>query len=128
MKAGIRVGPALQGAVQGHTREQLLFDILNPSGTILSLYRSYIVTTNDGGVFGGIIATETPGTLTLRSGPSEEETILRGRITEVRASDVSLMPEGFEDNLSRQEIADIISFMQAGYLIEEGQKTASESP
>ena len=118
VKAGIRVGPALQGAVQGHTRDQLLFDILNPSGTILSLYRSYIVTTNDGGVFGGIIARETPGTLTIRSGPGEEETILRGRITEIRASDISLMPEGFEDTLSRQEIADIIAFMQARYLIE----------
>ena len=121
VKAGMQLGPALQGAVQGHTRAQLLYDILNPSGTILSLYRSYIVTTHDGGVFGGIIAGETPGTLTLRSGPGEEETILRGRISEIRASDVSLMPEGFEDNLSRQEIADVIAFMQAGYLIEEGQ-------
>ena len=128
LKAGTRVGPALQGSVQGHTREQLLFDILNPSGNILSLYRSYIVTTKDGGVFGGIIAGETPGTLTIRSGPGEEETILRGRIAEIRASDVSLMPEGFEDNLSRQEIADVIAFMQAGYLIEDGQETDSETP
>ena len=128
VKAGMHLGPALQGSVQGHTRAQLLFDILNPSGSILSLYRSYIVTTNDGGVFGGIIARETPGTLTLRSGPGEEETILRGRIAEIRVSEVSLMPEGFEDNLRRQEIADVIAFMQAGYLIEEGQETASESP
>ncbi len=127
VKAGMRVGPALQGSVQGHTRAQLLYDILNPSGTILSLYRSYIVTTHDGGVFGGIIAGETPGTLTLRSGPGEEETILRGRIAEIRASEVSLMPEGFEDNLSRQEIADVIAFMQAGYLIAEGQGAESES-
>ncbi len=128
VKDGARFGPSLQGSVQGHTRTQLLYDILNPSGTILSLYRSYIVTTNDGGVFGGIIARETPGTLTLRSGPGEEETILRGRITEIRASDVSLMPEGFEDNLSRQEIADVIAFMQAGYLLEEGQEAPTDSP
>ena len=29
------------------------------------------------------------------------------------------MPEGFEENLTRQELADVISFMQAGYLIPE---------
>ena len=126
VQEGFRVGPALLGAVQGHTRGQLLFDILNPSGTILSLYRSYIVTTHDGRVYGGIIARESPGTMTLRSGPGEEETILRGRISEIRASDVSLMPEGFEDNLSRQDIADVIAFMQAGYLIEREEEFTEE--
>ena len=34
---GVGVGPGLRTAVQGHTREQLLFDILNPSGLILSV-------------------------------------------------------------------------------------------
>ncbi len=116
---GVGVGPGLRTAVQGHTREQLLFDILNPSGLILSRYQNYIVTTRDGRVYGGIIAAETPGTLTLRSGPNQEETILRGRITEIRASEVSVMPAGFEESLSRQELADLISFMQAGYLIPE---------
>jgi putative membrane-bound dehydrogenase-like protein len=116
---GVGVGPGLRTAVQGHTREQLLFDILNPSGLILSRYQNYIVTTRDGRVYGGIIAAETPGTLTLRSGPNQEETILRGRIAEIRASEVSVMPEGFEENLTRQELADVISFMQAGYLIPE---------
>lgn len=116
---GVGVGPGLRTAVQGHTREQLLFDILNPSGLILSRYQNYIVTTRGGRVYGGIIAAETPGTLTLRSGPNQEETILRGRITEIRASEVSVMPEGFEENLTRQELADVISFMQAGYLIPE---------
>ncbi|MDE2926482.1 MAG: c-type cytochrome [Acidobacteriota bacterium] len=116
---GVGVGPGLRTAVQGHTREQLLFDILNPSGLILSAYQNYIVTTRDGRVYGGIIAAETPGTLTLRSGPNQQETILRGRIAEIRASEVSIMPEGFEENLTRQELADVISFMQAGYLIPE---------
>ena len=116
---GVGVGPGLRTAVQGHTREQLLFDILNPSGLILSAYQNYIVTTHDGRVYGGIIAAETPGTLTLRSGPNQAETILRGRIAEIRASEVSVMPEGFEENLTRQELADVISFMQAGYLIPE---------
>ena len=116
---GVGVGPGLRTAVQGHTREQLLFDILNPSGLILSSYQNYIVTTRDGRVYGGIISAETPGTLTLRSGPNQEEILLRGRIAEIRASEVSVMPEGFEENLTRQELADVISFMQAGYLIPE---------
>ena len=35
-------------------------------------------------------------------------------IAELRESDVSLMPEGFEESLTQQEMADVISFLQAG--------------
>ena len=97
--------------VQGHTREQLLQAILNPSAEILGLYQNYIVTTHDGWVSGGVLAAEGPGSLTLRSGPGQEETILRARIAEIRASEVSLMPEGLEENISPQEMADLIAFL-----------------
>ena len=88
------MGPDLRVGVQGHTREELLQAILNPNAQILGLFQNYIVTTREGLVYGGVLAAEGPGSLTLRSGPGEEETILRARIAEIRASQVSLMPEG----------------------------------
>ena len=114
---GGQVGPDLQVGVQGHTRPQLIQAILDPSAEILGMFQNYIVTTRDGRVYGGVLAAETPGALTLRSGPGEQKTILRARIAEIRASEVSLMPDGLEENISIQEMSDLIAFIQAGYLL-----------
>ena len=116
---GDAVGPDLRVGVQGHTREELLQAILNPNAQILGLFQNYIVTTREDLVYGGVLAAEGPGSLTLRSGPGEEETILRARISEIRASEVSLMPEGLEENIDLQEMADLIAYIQAGDLLED---------
>ena len=116
---GDAVGPDLRVGVQGHTREELLQAILNPNARILGLFQNYIVTTREGLVYGGVLAAEGPGSLTLRSGPGEEETILRARIAEIRASRVSLMPEGLEESIDLQEMADLIAYIQAGDMLED---------
>ncbi len=116
---GDAVGPDLRVGVQGHTREELLQAILNPNAQILGLFQNYIVTTREGLVYGGVLAAEGPGSLTLRSGPGEEETILRARIAEIRASRVSLMPEGLEETIDLQEMADLIAYIQAGDMLED---------
>ncbi len=116
---GDAVGPDLRVGVQGHTREELLQAILNPNAQILGLFQNYIVTTREDLVYGGVLAAEGPGSLTLRSGPGEEETILRARISEIRASEVSLMPEGLEENIDLQEMADLIAYIQAGDLLKD---------
>ena len=116
---GDAVGPDLRVGVQGHTREELLQAILNPNARILGLFQNYIVTTREGLVYGGVLAAEGPGSLTLRSGPGEEETILRARIAEIRASQVSLMPEGLEETIDLQEMADLIAYIQAGDMLED---------
>lgn len=116
---GDAVGPDLRVGVQGHTREELLQAILNPNAQILGLFQNYIVTTREGLVYGGVLAAEGPGSLTLRSGPGEEETILRARVAEIRASRVSLMPEGLEENIGLQEMADLIAYIQAGDMLED---------
>ena len=53
--------------------------------------------------------------ITLRGGTENgDETILRQNVAEIRASNVSLMPEGLEQSMSRQEIADVIAYLRAG--------------
>jgi len=111
---GGRVGPDLSG-VNNKTREELLTSILNPSYAIEPHYVHYVVTTKDGEIHDGVIANETPGSVTLRGGTEAgDETILRANIAEIRASSVSLMPEGLEKSMSRQEIADVIAYLRAG--------------
>lgn len=112
---GKRVGPSLAG-VSSQTREQLLQAILDPSASIEPRYTNYIVITRDGRIHDGVIASETPGVLTLRRSEGEEESILRSHIVQIRASDVSLMPDGLESDLTRQHMADLIAFLQGAHL------------
>ena len=108
---GHRVGPDLSG-VSSNTKEQLLQSILNPSQDIAAEYTNYIVITRDGRIHDGIKVAETPGSLTLRNPDEGDESILRAHITEIRASSVSLMPEGLEKNLSKSDVANLIAFLQ----------------
>jgi putative membrane-bound dehydrogenase-like protein len=111
-RRGRRTGPDLSG-VSSRTREQLLEDILNPSRAIPPSYTNYLVETHDGRLLDGLIVAETPGTLTLRRSEGEDEVLLRPNIKSIRPSSLSLMPDGFEQSISKQEIADLIAFLQA---------------
>jgi putative heme-binding domain-containing protein len=113
-RQGGRVGPNLSG-VNNKTREELLTSILNPSYAIEPLFVNYVITAKDGRMYDGVIANETPGAITLRGGSEDgDETILRRNIAEIRASSVSLMPDGFEEKLSKQDVADVIAYLRGG--------------
>jgi putative membrane-bound dehydrogenase-like protein len=113
-RQGGRVGPDLSG-INNKTKEELLTSILNPSYAIEPRFVNYVITTNDGRMYDGVIANETPGSVTLRGGSDEgDQTVLRKNIADMRASSVSLMPEGLEKDLKKQDIADIIGYLRGG--------------
>lgn len=114
-KAGRQVGPDLSG-VSSNTKAQLLQSILEPSKTVEPRYRNYIVIDKDGRIHDGLIVAETGGAITLRSGETDDQTVLRSMISEIRASSVSLMPEGFEKSIDPGSMADLIAFLQGGDL------------
>jgi putative membrane-bound dehydrogenase-like protein len=110
---GVEVGPDLLSALRNKSREQLLTDILDPSREVDPRYLAYQVTTRKGQILTGIIAAETASSVTLRRGEKAEDTILRSQIDEIQATAKSLMPEGLEMQMTRQEVADVIAYLQA---------------
>jgi putative membrane-bound dehydrogenase-like protein len=110
---GFEVGPDLLSALRNKSGEQLLNDILDPSREVDSRYLNYLITTKKGQVFSGLIAADTASSVTLRRGEKAEDTILRDQIEEIQATGKSLMPEGLEMQLSKQEMADLIAYLQA---------------
>jgi putative membrane-bound dehydrogenase-like protein len=111
---GGRVGPDLSG-INNKTKEELLTDILNPNYAIEPRYINHILTTKNGYIYGGVIANETPGLVTMQSGSADQDhTVLRKNIASIESSNISLMPEGFESSLSKQDIADIIAYLRGG--------------
>jgi putative membrane-bound dehydrogenase-like protein len=110
---GIEVGPDLLSALRNKSREQLLIDILDPSREVDPRYLNYVVTTRKGQTLTGMLAAETASSITLRRGEKAEDTILRNQIEEIQATSKSLMPEGLEMQLSKQDVADLIAYLQA---------------
>jgi putative membrane-bound dehydrogenase-like protein len=107
-----RIGPDLSG-VANRSKEDLLTSILDPSYAIDDRYRNQLLETSDGRFYDGILVSETSATITLR-GETKDISVLKSDIAELRESDVSLMPEGLEESLTQQDMADVIAFLQAG--------------
>lgn len=110
---GFEVGPDLLSALRNKSPEQLLTDILDPSREVDPRYLNYQVTTKKGTVLSGLIAAETASSVTLRRGEKAEDTILRSQIEEITATAKSVMPEGLEAQLARQDVADLIAYLRA---------------
>ncbi len=109
---GAEVGPDLR-TVTKHYKETLLADILIPNQNIESGYEEYLVDTIDGRQISGILAKETPTTLTLRRRKGEEDTILRSSVKALRSLSVSSMPEDIEKSITVPEMADLIAYIKS---------------
>jgi putative heme-binding domain-containing protein len=110
---GHEVGPNL-GSVAGRDKKALLTDILDPNRAVAPQFQVYVVKTPTQDLVSGIIAAETPSSVTLRRANGEESVILRRDLVEIKAWPASLMPDGVENNVTPQNFADLLDFLQRG--------------
>jgi putative heme-binding domain-containing protein len=110
--AGHNVGPSI-AAIGVKRPEDYLVAILDPNREVDPRYLNYTVNLTDGRVSSGIIAAETATALTLKRADGQTETILRSQVEELSSTGQSLMPEGVEQKVSHQEMADLIAFLLA---------------
>ena len=110
---GGNVGPDLTriGAVRAD--RDLLEAIVFPSASFVRSFEPVAVATNDGKVFNGLLRGETADELILATGVNQEARISRRDIEEMRPSTVSVMPAGLDQQLSPQELADLVAFLKA---------------
>jgi putative heme-binding domain-containing protein len=111
---GYEVGPSLS-SVAGREKRALLTDILDPNRAVAPQFQVYLVKIPGArDPVSGIIAAETPTSITLRRANAEETIVLRRDILEIKAYTASLMPEGVEANVTAQNFADLLEFLQRG--------------
>lgn len=108
---GNEIGPQLV-ALQNKSGEFLLRAILDPNQAVESKYTGYVATTKDGRSFTGMIIDETATSLTLARTDGKKDTVLRVDIEELKSTGKSFMPEGLEQDLSPQDLADVFQFVQ----------------
>ena len=66
-----------------------------------------------GATHGGILRTEAPDEVVLGTVAGPDVRIPRPDIAEIEPGTVSLMPPGYGELLSRQELADLLAFLKA---------------
>ena len=109
---GHRVAPDLV-SVQNKSEGDLLIAILDPNREAQPNFNTYTILTDGGRSYNGIISAETANSITLKRAEAKEDVILRSNIEELISTGVSLMPEGLEKDLSRQDLADVIVFVKS---------------
>jgi putative membrane-bound dehydrogenase-like protein len=107
---GTRIGPDLTGMAV-HPKEHLLTDIIDPSRSVEGNFRAYTVVTTAGRVLTGLLASESKTAIELFDAEGKKQTILRSDIENLVASAKSLMPDGFEKQLSRKDLTDLLEFL-----------------
>ncbi len=110
---GGKVGPDLTRIGQIRNDRDLLESIVFPSSSFVRSYEPVAVATTEGKVFSGILKDNTPQEMILKINALEEVRIPRDRIEEVGPGTVSVMPAGLEQQLTPQDLADLIAFLRA---------------
>lgn len=108
---GQEVGPDLR-AIGNRSSETLLASILDPNSAVDPRYLAYTCKLKSDEELYGIIASENENSLTLKTLDGAVHSVLRSEITSLASSKLSLMPEGLESTLTKQDLADLIRFLQ----------------
>jgi putative membrane-bound dehydrogenase-like protein len=108
---GNTVGPDLTG-IRNQPNDVLLLHIIVPEYEIMPTYTCYNIETKDGRTLTGLLAAETPSNITLRQALAHEEIIPRANIATMTSSSLSLMPDELEKTMTKQDMADLISFLK----------------
>jgi putative membrane-bound dehydrogenase-like protein len=108
---GHEVGPDLSG-ISSQPLESILLHILVPNSLMVDGYENYLVETSNFESFSGIIVSETATTLTIRQAFGEEATVDRADVLHMEANQLSMMPEGLEEGMTRQALRDLIGYLK----------------
>ena len=110
---GGKLGPDLTRIGQVRSELDLLESIIYPSASFVRSYEPFTVVRKDGEDVTGILRKDGPDEVVLANGPETEVRIARADVLEMRPGKVSLMPDGLEQALTRQELADLLAFLKA---------------
>jgi putative heme-binding domain-containing protein len=108
---GIDVAPDISDSRE-RLPEQLLTDILQPNRAIDANYFSYTAVMTDGQVHTGVLAAETSTSVSMRQAEGKTIALRRDEIELLLSNGVSFMPDGLEQLIPPQDMADLISFIK----------------
>jgi putative membrane-bound dehydrogenase-like protein len=110
---GGNTGPDLTHIGKIRSERDLLEAIVFPSASFVRSYEPWVVVTKNGKIHNGILRKDSPDEVVLVTGANQEARIARDEIDEMQPSKVSVMPTGLDQQLTPQELADLVAFLKA---------------
>ncbi|MCA9184293.1 MAG: ThuA domain-containing protein [Pirellulaceae bacterium] len=107
---GSAIGPDLTGMAV-HPKHELLIHILDPSRSVEGNFRIYRVETKGGRILNGMLGSESRTSIELIDAEGKKTQLSRDDIELLSASKKSLMPEGFEKQLTAANLKDLLEFL-----------------
>jgi putative heme-binding domain-containing protein len=113
---GGAVGAELTAASSKYTRRDILESILEPSKVISEQYQNTMILTKGGNILDGRVLEENAERLILQPNPLQPEKIevKKSDIEKRQPSKVSPMPEKLVNNFTKEEILDLLAFIESG--------------
>lgn len=110
--AGGRVGPELTKIATIRAPRDLLESLVLPSQTLARGYESVTIATKEGHVYAGLPVRQTPEAVWLVAADRSERRIPRAAIDTLEPSAVSIMPQGFDQALTVEEMSALLAYLQ----------------
>jgi len=110
---GGRVGPDLTRVGAIRTRRDLIESVVFPSASFVQSFEPTMVILTNGDRQYGIVHRNDASEVMVVTGPNQEVHVARKDVAEMRPGTVSVMPAGFADQLSQQELGDLVAFLGA---------------
>ena len=107
---GVDVGPPLSD-VKVKPPEALLSDILDPNRMFEARWSAYSIETKDGRTLSGLIQNETSDAIVLAMMGGAKETLSRSAIKDMKSLDRTLMPDGLEAAVTKEQMSDLLAFL-----------------
>lgn len=114
---GGTLGPNLTAVAGRYTARDVLEAIVEPSKVIADPYRTTLFVMKDGRQISGQIVDLGSGQYTVRTDPLQPFARVRlneSEVEEATASNISLMPKGLVNHLTRDEILDLMAYLLNG--------------
>jgi len=111
-KVGVQLGADLK-AIKDRGTEAVLLNILDPNREVKPQYVTYLLVTTQGRTITGLIKSENANSITIARADGTSDTVLRIDIDELISSKLSFMPEGLEKQINKQEMADLLAYLNS---------------
>ncbi len=106
-------GPHLVDIGKRYKPHELAESILNPSAKIAQGYEAYLARMSDGRVITGFVVSQRASAIVLREGNGTQHVLPLDDIDERVPQKVSAMPAGLVANLTPEQLADLLAYLQS---------------
>jgi putative membrane-bound dehydrogenase-like protein len=92
-------------------KPSLLVNLLDPNREVAGAYQLITIKTKSGETHAGLLMSEGAHEIHFRNAQGLEMTLLRAEVEKLELSNRSLMPEGLEQGMTDQDLADLLEFL-----------------